>query len=65
MDDIKSLTPGVTNGIGLSGPKLNIEVCAKPTSTARVSKIKEKVSLFLNELKEVCFPVYLPWTLYF
>ena len=32
---------------------VDIDVCAKPTSTARVSKVKESVSKFLSELKDV------------
>lgn len=33
--------------------KMDVDVCAKSTSTARVSKIKEKISAMLCESKVV------------
>jgi len=32
-------------------PIVNVDVCAKPSSTARVNKIKEHVKLFLEQIK--------------
>lgn len=43
------------NGDGMKNsslaPIVNVDVCAKPTSTARVSKIKDRVQNFLLETK--------------
>lgn len=43
------------NGDGMKNrslaPIVNVDVCAKPTSTARVSKIKDRVQNFLLEAK--------------
>ena len=53
MDEVNGEN-GLKNHLDRFTAALDVDVCAKASSTARVGKIKEKVSQFLSELKSVC-----------